>query len=97
MYFLSGDVGIIQKICSLKLHSSGRLCDGGSGMCISGCCLSILIIPSLSVHFAASVIPGLRISLPPALMGVVQLFSLSYPTADTLVALEHDVCVWGVL
>ena len=23
------------------------------------------------------------------------LFFLSYPTADTLVALEHDVCVWG--
>ena len=27
----------------------------------------------------------------------MQLFSLSYPTADTLVALEHDVCVGGVL
>ena len=32
--FLSVDVGIRQKICSRKLHSSGRLCDGGSGMCI---------------------------------------------------------------
>ena len=35
--------------------------------------LSVLIIPSLSAHFAASLIPaslipGLRISLPPALM-----------------------------
>ena len=25
----------------------------------------------------------------------MQLFSLSYSTADTLVALEHDICVWG--
>ena len=32
--FLSVVVGIRHKICSWKLHSSGRHCDGGSGMCI---------------------------------------------------------------
>ena len=32
--FLSVDVGIRQKICSRKLHSSGGRCVSGSGMCI---------------------------------------------------------------
>ena len=32
--FLSVDVGIRQKICSWKLHSSGGHCVSGSGMCI---------------------------------------------------------------
>ena len=32
--FLLVDVGIRQKICSQRLHSSGGWCGSGSGICI---------------------------------------------------------------
>ena len=53
--FLSVDIGIRQKICSRRLHSSGGRCGSGSDICIQVHRIECLIIPSLSARPDVSV------------------------------------------